>query len=497
MTSPIPLPRSTPESQGVASPAIRRFIAAAQRSIHHLHSVMLLRHGQVIAEGWWRPYRPDISHMLFSLSKSFTSSAVGLAVHENRLSLTDPVLKHFPEDAPRKISANLAALQVRHLLSMSTGHHQDTTEQVLLSPRPFKTFFELPLAHKPGTFFVYNTAASFMLAAIVQKLTGQTVLDYLTPRLLGPLGITGAKWDSHPNGVNFGGFGMHLTTEDIARFGQLYLQNGQWQGQQLLPAGWVAEATAKHVSNGANPASDWEQGYAYHFWRCRPPGVYRGDGAFGQFCVMMPEQEAVLAITAGLGEMQPVLDLAWEHLLPAFQAAALPPAPSSHKTLVKKLDNLAIDPPPGGPASPLEPSLSGKTWAFTPNPLNLTSLRLDFDTNILTYALRGGMVPSGEFSLPFGRSAWADGVGLLGIELYRTPVPPRALTSGAWTAPDTFTLTICLIETPFLLTLAFRFVEGRVLVKFRANASFGPTELPEIAGEPALIPTNRAPSNSP
>ena len=223
--------------QGISSAAITAFVKAAQKSIQSLHSFMLLRHGTVVAEGWWYPYRPEAPHMLFSLSKSFTSTAVGFAVAEGRLSVDDSVLSFFPDDAPKKVSPNLAAMQVRHLLSMSTGHDQDATERTLRRKdrNAAKAFLSLPVEHEPGTHFVYNSAASYMLSAIVQKLTGQTLLDYLTPRLFEPLGIQGATWESYGNhegvAVNFGGWGLNVKTEDIARLGQLYLQKGhvEWQ----------------------------------------------------------------------------------------------------------------------------------------------------------------------------------------------------------------------------------------------------------------------------
>ena len=184
-----------------------------------------------------------------------------------------------------------------------------------------RAFLSLPV--EPGTHFRYNTPATYMLSAMVQKATGQTVLDYLRPRLFDPLGITDATWDASKQGITLGGFGLRIKTEDIARFGQLYLQKGEWQGKQLCRPIGSPPATARQTSNGSSPTSDWEQGYGYQFWRCRH-GFYRGDGAFGQFCIVMPEQDAVVAITSGTRDMQAVLDKVWEHLLPAMGPDALP-----------------------------------------------------------------------------------------------------------------------------------------------------------------------------
>ena len=258
---------------------------------------MLVRHGHVVAEGWWAPYAAEAPHSLFSLSKSFTSTAVGMAIAEGKLSLDDEVLKFFPDDAPAEPSANLKAMRVSDLLRMSTGQQTEpprNPDQVWT-----KVFLAHPVPFKPGTHFLYNTSATYMLSAIVQKATGMTVLDYLRPRLFEPLGIEHPTWETSPQGVSTGGYGLSIRTEDIARFGQLYLQKGKWQGKQLVPAAWVEAATARQTSNGSDPKSDWAQGYGYQFWRCRH-GAYRGDGAFGQFCVVLPEEDAVIAITSGL-----------------------------------------------------------------------------------------------------------------------------------------------------------------------------------------------------
>jgi len=276
------LPRSTPEEQGVASSGILSFISAAESL--ELHGLMLLRHGHVLAEGWWSPYGPDLRHMLFSLSKSFTSTAIGLATAEGRLSVDDPVCSFFPDALPEEVSENLAAMRVRHLLTMSTGHAEEPRLMERNDGDWVKGFLHAPVAHVPGTLFLYNSPASYMLSAIIQRVTGQRLLDYLHPRLLEPLGIAEATWETCPKGINTGGWGLSIKTEEIARFGQLYLQQGVWNGRRLLPQGWVEEATARQVSCDEGRRGDWAEGYGYQFWRSRHG--YRGDGALGQYCVV-------------------------------------------------------------------------------------------------------------------------------------------------------------------------------------------------------------------
>src|SRR6266853_1145578 len=340
-----PLPRSSPEAQGISSAAIRTFVEAADQQINTLHSVMILRHGQAIAEAWWKPEAADKPHVLWSLSKSFNSTAVGLAAEEGKLSLEDPVLKFFPAEAPAEPSDNLKAMRVRDLLTMSGGHDVEPKFKIEDGPS-VKDFLAHPVAHPPGTWFRYNTPGSYMVSAIVSKATGQTVLDYLKPRLFEPLGIENPEWGTTAEGYNFGGYGLFIRTEDIAKFGQLYLQKGKWNGRQLLPAKWVEAATSKQVDNDKAPSArtaDWQQGYGFQFWRFQH-NAYRGDGRDGQICLVMPEQDAVIAITAQTGQMQTELDLVWEILLPAFRHEPLPADAAEQEKLKQKLADLTPHP---------------------------------------------------------------------------------------------------------------------------------------------------------
>jgi len=283
-------------------------------------STMILRHGSVIAEKWWAPSSPDDVRELWSLSKSFTSSAIGLAISEGLLTLDDRVVALLPDDAPEVIDPRLAALNIRHLLTMNTGHDAESLpeEDREANVDWARHVLGVPLAYEPGTHFQYNSGATYLLSAIIQRLTGQTLLEYLTPRLFEPLGIRDVSWLESPQGVSTGAFGLQARTEDIARFGQLILQRGSWNGSQVLPAEWVDEATRFQVPNG-DPAepNDWTQGYGYQFWRCRH-NVFRGDGKLGQFCIVMSEQDVVVAITGNVEDMPAELELVWEFLLPAI-----------------------------------------------------------------------------------------------------------------------------------------------------------------------------------
>jgi CubicO group peptidase (beta-lactamase class C family) len=464
-----PLPRGTPEAQGIASTAILDFVETADKQLDTMNSFMLVRHGQVVAEGWWAPYSAETPHSLYSLSKSFTSTAVGLAVSEGKLSVDDEVLKFFPDDAPDEPSKNLKAMRVSDLLRMSTGHQ---VEPARTKDQPWtKTFLAQPVPHKPGTHFLYNTSATYMLSAIVQKVTGKTVLDYLSPRLFDPLGIEHPTWELSPQGVSAGGYGLSIRTEDIAKFGQLYLMKGNWNGKQLVPAAWVEAATARQTSNGSDPKRDWDKGYGYQFWRCRH-NAYRGDGAFGQYCIVMPDQDAVIAITSGVKDMQAVLDLVWDKLLPAMKPAPLATDEDSQKKLEFTLAGLKVHPQEGSSTSP---KATNKTYRFPTNGRKLEAITLQAGGDGVTLVAKAGGV---EQKLVCGSDVWRKG-----RFAYGTLAEQAAAASGAWTSDDTYVAKICFYETPFILTLVLKFSGDQLLFDSQSNVGFGSTKQPQLVGK--------------
>jgi len=474
LTGATSLPRRTPESQGLASASVLAFLQAAETKVDALHSIMILRHGQVVAEGWWAPYAADVPHQLFSLSKSFTATAVGLAAAEGRLQITDPVLPYFPEYTPADASDNLKAMRIRDLLIMSTGHEQEPSFWGKDAPWA-KSFLAAPVPHKPGTHFLYNSTATFVLAAVLQRVTGEGLVDYLQSRLFAPLGIDRPEWETNPEGIATGGWGLNLHTEDIAKFGQLLLQQGEWHGRQLLHRAWVAEATARQTSNGSDPSSDWQQGYGYQFWRCRPTQAYRGDGAFGQFCIVLPEQDAVIAITAGTPDMQTVMNAVWDYLVPAFQASALPEDDDAYAALKARLAALALPPQPAAPVSPGATEFAGRTYVFAANEHSPDAIRFTLAPDgTPTFHFRTG---DREQALACPPGVWTK----TRLALGRRPEQPFAV-SGAWTAADTFTLKLCAYATPYITTVRLKFTPTELTYASEPNVAFGPRTHPTQVG---------------
>ena len=465
------LPRSAPEAQGISSSAVLSFVESADKSIDSMHSVMILRHGHVIAEGWWTPYAAQTPHVLWSLSKSFTSTAVGIAIAEGKLSVDDEVLKFFPDDAPAEPSKNLKLMRVSDLLRMSTGHASEPPHS---AEQPWaKTFLAHPVTFKPGTHFLYNSMGTYMLSAIVQKATGQSAREYLRPRLFEPLGIENPSWESSPQGISAGGWGLHLRTEDIARFGQLYVQKGLWNGKQLVPREWVESASARQTSNGSAPNSDWDQGYGYQFWRCRH-NAYRGDGAFGQYCVIMPDQDAVVVITSGVKNMQSALDLIWTKLLPNMQAAALPPDEEAAKKLALTMKSLSLKPQEGN-STPA--TLPHKKYVFEANKSKLESIKLESAEKDGAVTLVA-QINSKEQRIACGRGTWQKG------QAAWSSIPQQPVAaSGAWTAEDTFTVKLSFYETTYMITVNLKFSGDEVRCNSEWNATFGPTKEGELVGK--------------
>jgi CubicO group peptidase (beta-lactamase class C family) len=429
--TPVPLPESLPSRHGVDADGIAAFLDAMDGT--ELHSLMILRHGHVIASGWWEPYGPDRPHHLYSLSKSFTSTAAGLAIAEGLLDLDAPVLSYFPELDAEVTDPRSRAMLVRHIASMSSGHLTDTWEAAVGSAedRPAWGFLRIPPDRDPGTVFAYNQSCTYALATIVQRVTGQELTEYLRPRLFDVIGIGTAAWVPFPEGQALGFAGLFVTTDAIARLGELYLRGGQWQGRRVLPAEWVAEATRRHVTTQFGTDPDWQQGYGFQFWMCRHG--YRGDGAFGQFCLVLPEQDAVIAITASTEDMQAVLDAVWAHLLPAFGDAG---SAEADATLAKRLGELRL------------PARDGSAGPWPDAPVDLAP---EGGSCEALPVLRGVTIADRQVRLADGQTLMELPVVVGGWHVSEDPVPAAA--SGGWTDQGTLECDVIFLEAAHRLTL--------------------------------------------
>jgi CubicO group peptidase (beta-lactamase class C family) len=443
----MPLPRSTPQAEGVDPAAIERLLDSLATKDLRVHSLMVLRHGSVIAEGWWRPYAAETPHIMFSVSKSFTSTAIGIAQDEGLLSVDEPILNFFPSYATETAKANTADLRLRHVLSMATGHPVDTMELMRALPNHdwVEIFLESPIVYPPGEHFLYNSGASFMLSAAITARTGLTVREFLATRLFAPMGLATPPWETNPRGISLGASGLRLRTEELAAFGQLYLQRGEWNGSRIFSERWVDEATVSHVATGRDDP-DWNQGYGFQFWRSRHG--FRADGAHGQFCLVLPEQDAVIAITAGTGRAPEVLDALWDELLPGFSAGELPEDPVAVDRLRSRLTGLTLQVESFATNAASTRFSGGAPVNLPANLLGVARLRLEPGATVDRLVLTG--LDGHEESHPIGRGDWLPGETTFWPheEMDRVAVATR----GGWIEGGRYRIVQQCVETPFART---------------------------------------------
>ncbi len=474
------LPRSTPEAEGLSSEAILKFIDAVDAvrdSSIELHSFMIVRHGKVLAEGWWSPYRHNLKHTMYSASKSFTSTAIGLAEAEGKLKLTDKVVSFFPESLPDTVSPYLAQMDIDDLLKMSAGH--ETEPQVTITDDWIKTFLVAPIVNEPGTVFLYNSAATFMLSAILQKVTGEKLINFLTPRLFEQLGIKDADWEVNPQGINVGGWGLRIKTEDMAKLGLLYLQKGKWGDSQILTEEWVKAATSeqiKTVLGEKNPTNDWAQGYGYQFWQTTH-NAFRGDGAFGQYILVLPEKDAVIIMTANAIDMQKQLNLVWKYLYTAFSETALPKNDEAANKLKSRLTSLTLPTYTTKTTSPVQQNITGKTISIEENQENISELSLSFKDNICKMTIKEDTT---AYDFMFSPTTWMEretmrhGPSLTArAKASLTGLAPFKVAGNyTWKDDKTLELALRYIESPNDEKFVFTFQESTVSIEHSTNFNF-------------------------
>ena len=293
--------RCTPESIGIPSQAIMRFLDRLEYGgFTEMHGLMIMRHDKVCAEGWWAPYAPELHHALHSLSKTWTATAVGLAEYEGLLKVTDCVCDLLPEYMPDPLPERVSRITVRDVLTMASGSE---TEKEDYTADWIRDFFARPFEHEPGTFWRYNSHGTAILSAIVEKVSGMSMIDWLDERLFRIIGVDKAHVMCRrgEDGTCLGGHGMFTTTEDNLHLMRLYLHGGVWDGTRLLSEAFVHDATSPMMDNApAHAHTPWIYdncvGYGYQIWMCRPDGAYRADGAYGQFTVVVPSLDLIVSI---------------------------------------------------------------------------------------------------------------------------------------------------------------------------------------------------------
>jgi CubicO group peptidase (beta-lactamase class C family) len=437
------LPRSAAGAQQVDPVAVLAFVDAVEADpAVELHSLMVVRHGQVVAEGWWAPHTAERTRQLYSISKSFTATALGFALQEGRFGLDDTVLSHFPELDGEITDPRSRSITLRHLASMASGHDRDLLEEVLaLDPRePVRGFLLIPPDEEPGSLFAYSQPSTYALAAVIQRATGMRLSEYLRPRLFDPLGIGEVGWLTWPPDREQGFSGLFARTEDVAKLGQLYLRRGRWGGAQLLAEGYVDEATSRQIDTPNQDNLDWRQGYAFQFWMARHG--YRGDGAFGQFCVVLPTHDAVVAITAGTEAMQAVLDNLWTHLLPGLGTGR--PDQGAQQKLDRRLAGLQLPACAAKPSPPRWEDWTGRPFPVAAGAGGSAAPLISVELGNAGHGLELTIVePANALTFPVGAGDW-----LVSAPRDRQGDTVAVAAAGGWLDDQTLRVEVVFLESP-------------------------------------------------
>lgn len=471
------LARSTPREQGVDAISVAAFLDEVSAAGLELHSFMLWRHGHVVAEGWWWPYRADRPHMMHSLTKSVTVSGVAIAMDEGHFGPDDKVISFFKDELPSRVSDNLAAMTVKDLMTMRTGHANETSGSVW---RQIKTswvaeFFKIPVVYQPGTKFVYTSAASFMLSAIVTQTTGQKLRDYMEPRFFAPLGIKDLRWDIGPGGINPGGNGLTWTTPDVLRLGALYAQNGIWNGKRILSADFIKAASTPQVAEGE---------YGYQWW-IGPNEAYYALGLFTQMSIVFPDHDAVLAVTSAIDGREHLLPLVWKHFPSAFGAGKTSAGAVSEAALQGKTKSLQLLPPLAASSSPTAARISGRTFNVESNEDEVASVRFDFKGDRCDFVLHDAR---GEHEITNGLQDWAEGTtSMTGNRLHHEYQldDMRVVAGGRWLDANTFEMTWQFVESAFRDRVLCKFDGNRMTLDRSVNVNSAATRRPQIRGSMA------------
>ncbi len=462
--------RGRPEAAGISPQSITAWLDEMRAHNFEMHSFMLWRNGNVVAEGWWAPYRADRIHMTHSLTKSVSACAVGFALAEKRFGLKDKVVSFFPDEAPKNPDPRLAAMTVEDLLTMRTGHAKETSGAEW---RPIKTswvaeFFKIPVVKQPGTEWLYTSAATYMLSAIVTKTTGQKMEEYLRPRFFEPLDIRGYEWDPDPQGITPGANGLSWRTADSLKLGVLHANRGLWNGKQVLPAGWVEQVQAPHVKDK----------YGYQWWL--GPQNYSARGVFGQFAFVFPEHNAVLAITSAV--RRGYTAIAFKHFPAAFKPVSIPNEDAHYEALATRCRNLQLLPPPGPATSPTAARVSGRRYAMEKNDDGIKSVQFDFAADRCRFTL---VDDRGTHVVETGLGRRIEGTTTMtGNKLHHEYQPDvmKVVAGGEWGDANSFLMTWVFVESAFKDTVLCRFEGDTVTFERSVNVNSGPTTRPEVKG---------------
>lgn len=477
----INLEHVTPESVGIKSSAIKAFIDEINEKRLGLQSFTIVRHDKVCAQCFWKPYAAEYPHVLYSMSKSVTSTAVGFAVSEGLLSLEDKVADFFPEYPSTKLLQN-KKLTIRMLLTMRSDKMVTVLDEKG-SKDWIKQFFDAPFMMPPNSKFNYISENTFILSAIISKVTGMSMLDYLYPRMFEPLGIEKPFWETDGKGNNAAGWGLYMKSEDLAKFFLPYIHEGKWiDGTQLIPADWVKQATAKQTDSVSDGYIDNMCGYGFQFWRNPVSNSFRADGLFGQRCFMLPEYDALVVLNSGESEDYKIMKVFWKHFPECFGQEPLPENGIEYNELLNAISDCSVENLEAMPRNAKqEAEINGRTIQCKTNkftsvisisilnmlynkPGCLNEMKFDFNENGLKFTWKE---KDESNTIDVGMN------GEYGVsEIQLKDLHYHVFSKAAWQEDGTLKLWIRPIETAHVRKFTFEFLGDKVKIKNEMSPTF-------------------------
>lgn len=457
-----------PEKHGISSQIILNFVKQIENQNLEVNTFILLRDGKNIVEFYCMPYRKGCQQLLFSTTKIFTSMAAGIAWDGGYFNLDDKVISFFPDKLPEAISPNLEKMTIHNLLSMNTGHEDNIYSTIYPHKDWVKAFLSIEVEYEPGTYYRYSTHASHMLSAIIEKVTGQNMVDFLMPRLFGPLGIGRPSWETGPDGITAGGMGLSIPTEGVARFGQMLLNRGLYNGHRIVSEEYIRLATTKHSDNSKDAKEDHDkQGYGYHIQLCRN-GCYRHVGSFGQLCFIAPKEKIVIVATSKKRNFEELSNLIYKYILNCVDdSTSMYRIDNEYKILQNHLANMTIPLPVPKPIPDGIPNIENCSYVIDKNLDNLNRLNFALSDKVLRCEFIHSDRDKRSLIFNFEKPVYTSDIFVKDIQLHKQGV----ITYANWQDKNILELTMIYIETPYIATYSITFNIYTIDIIYNINVS--------------------------
>lgn len=444
----------------IASSEIYNFVAECEANEKiNLINFALLQNDEILAQFCKKPYKKNSRQLLFSITKSFTSLAVGMVIDRGLICLDDYVVSFFPEELPKKPHPNLLKMQIRHLLTMTTGIHDNTYSELFPQPNWIKAFLAQDFPHEPGTYYRYSTHATHMLSAIIEKMSGASLENFLNDNMFSVMGIAQVQWEYSPEGLTAGGMGLSLCPSSLSKVARMLLNKGIYNGKRIISEEYITLATSPQaikqddITDPGKHFSGYQYGFQFHI---SPNNTYRADGAFGQFCVVYPDKNFAIIATSQKTETESFLDLIDKYFINngTYEDSI------SQKQLAAYLSELSFTAPNQECKIYDMPQC---LYSLEDNELNIKKIGLT--ENKLQMIFSNGI--QDNIDIDFGNPVYGKSHFIKDLQVHLQ----EHCVLASWESESTLILTIYYIETPYVLEYRLNFSDSKVKFTFSINVN--------------------------